>query len=100
MPFLNPTLKQTWVSHLADWRLSGLNGAAWCRERGITYCVFLYWKKRLQPKSDSQEQFVEITSQKEPNLVLECNGIVIRLSSAFDPELLTSCLQVIKRLPC
>lgn len=100
MPISNPSQRQAWIDHLAHWRLSGLNGAAWCRERGIAYPVFLYWKRKLESKLASEGQFVEITNPEETNLILECNGITIRLSTKFDTELLKNCLLLLKRLPC
>lgn len=99
MPIPNPAQRQMWITNLADWRLSGLNGAAWCRERGIAYPVFLYWKRKLVLESASG-QFVEITNPEDPSLVLECNGVAIRLSAKFDAELLKNCLLTLKRLPC
>ncbi|XOZ34848.1 IS66 family insertion sequence element accessory protein TnpA [Halomonadaceae bacterium KBTZ08] len=49
---------QFWQQTLADWAASELSGAAFCKERSLTYHQFVYWRQKLQgaPESASQAQ--------------------------------------------
>ena len=44
-----------WQQHITDWRASGLSGMAYCKQRSLAYCRFVYWRKKLadpEPVSD------------------------------------------------
>jgi len=107
MSAANPKLHRYWKQNLENWHASGLSGAAWCRQEEIAYCVFLYWRKKLERDSDSStaqssEQFIEIPDNPaaESGLTLECQGVTIHLAKGFDVEILKNCLQVLRRLGC
>lgn len=93
-----------WIDKLAQWRESGQSGMAWCREHNIAYAVFLYWRKKLKqnqpttiPVKQFSELFVEIKDQPlDERLVLEYQGVLIRLSTNFDPITLKRCLQILR----
>lgn len=36
-----------WSSHWAAWRSSGLSQRAYCREHGLSYSAFGYWRSRV-----------------------------------------------------
>jgi hypothetical protein len=41
-----------WQQHITDWRASGLSGMAYCQQQSLTYCRFVYWRKKLaKPES-------------------------------------------------
>ena len=39
--------KRAWQQHIADWQTSGLSGMAYCKRQSLTYCRFVYWRKKL-----------------------------------------------------
>jgi len=39
--------EQVWQQHITDWQASGLSGLAYCKEQSLTYCRFVYWRKKL-----------------------------------------------------
>ena len=39
--------RERWTALLAEWRSSGRPGQAFCRERGLVYAQWLYWRRRL-----------------------------------------------------
>lgn len=43
-----------WQQTLADWEASGLSGAAFCRQHGLGYHQFSYWRKKLRGEAESQ----------------------------------------------
>ncbi|MCH8500269.1 MAG: IS66 family insertion sequence element accessory protein TnpB [Marinobacter sp.] len=36
-----------WQQHITDWQASGLSGMAYCQQQSLTYCRFVYWRKKL-----------------------------------------------------
>jgi hypothetical protein len=105
MPIVDPELHHRWKKNLKNWRASSLNGAAWCRQEGVTYRVFHYWKKKFESESSAaqpSEEFIEIPDNPacESGLTLECQSVKIYLTRGFDHGILENCLQVIRRLGC
>lgn len=46
--------KRAWQQHITDWQTSGLSGMAYCKQQSLTYCQFVYWRKKLiNPRSVS-----------------------------------------------
>lgn len=39
--------EQLWQQHITEWQASGLSGMAYCKQQSLTYCRFIYWRKRL-----------------------------------------------------
>jgi len=39
--------KRAWQQHITDWQASGLSGIAYCQQQSLTYCRFVYWRKKL-----------------------------------------------------
>src|SRR5699024_8928472 len=39
--------KRAWQQHITDWQASGLSGMAYCKQQSLTYCQFVYWRKKL-----------------------------------------------------
>lgn len=78
-----------WSARLAAWRRSGKTGAAWCRDNGIGYYQFQYWRDKLRRSKPEKQvgQFVPL-SVAAPPLRLEVNGVHFHISSGFDPNLL------------
>lgn len=100
----NKSIQSDWENKLVQWQSSGKSGATWCRDEGINYHVFLYWKKKLKSNSTNfhseQNTFVEICEppSHDSGLILELQGVNIRLSKDFDAVTLESCLCILMRL--
>ena len=39
--------EQFWRQRITDWQASGLSGMAYCKQQSLTYCRFVYWRKKL-----------------------------------------------------
>lgn len=90
---------QKWSAKMAAWQRSGLSLPAWCRENSESYQRALYWRRRLLGSGADDRQsgrFVEL-SLPSASLSLECNGVLVHVSSGFDPGLLADVLSVLKR---
>lgn len=98
------SIQTDWENKLAQWQSSGKSGATWCRDERINYHVFLYWKKKLKPipadTLSGQNTFVEISDppRHDSGLIIELQGVNIRLSKDFDAATLKSCLCILMRL--
>ena len=44
------SLADHWSRHLRDWQNSTLSQSAYCREHGLNYHRFTYWRRKLMPK--------------------------------------------------
>jgi len=58
-----------WAEVLAQWQRSGASQRGFCRENGIPYSAFTYWRKKL---SDHREDsaFVRVSSERAGNAVI------------------------------
>lgn len=89
--------RPNWSDRLSAWRLSGKTGAAWCRDNGIGYYQFQYWRDKLR-RSKPPEQaghFVPLTVTATP-LRLEYNGVYLHVPSGFDPNLLREVISALR----
>lgn len=43
-----------WRERMGAFLASGLSGAAWCREQGLSYDQFRYWSKRVTPETTAE----------------------------------------------
>ena len=39
--------EQLWQKHITEWQASELSGMAYCKQQSLTYCRFVYWRKKL-----------------------------------------------------
>ena len=90
-----PNLEQQWAEKITAWRESGLSIAAWCRQNDEGYHRFLYWRKRLEPKTQASGRFVELSIETS-SLAVECNGVTLHIERGFDRDLLRQVLAVVK----
>lgn len=81
-----------WFELIDSWDASGLSGAAWCREHGIVYHQFLYWKGRRSvcravdnglAEAPVHTSFCEVVADKA--LTAEIGGVRFELERGFDP---------------
>lgn len=53
--------KKAWQAHLKAWEKSGcLSGKEYCRQRGLSYYAFAYWKKKLGNGQSSALELVPV----------------------------------------
>lgn len=58
---------KAWGAHVRAWQASGLSMAAYCRQRGLSYHAFDYWKKKLgQPQASAGLELVPVTIPLRP----------------------------------
>lgn len=63
-----------WAEHIKQWQQSPLSGAAFCRQQGLTYHRFIYWKQKLltpqtpapQPRHESPGALVKVAPLPNP----------------------------------
>lgn len=86
-----------WQSRLSAWQSSGKSGAAWCRDNGIGYYQFLYWRDKLRQSGPPSKtgHFVPL-KVASPSLRIECNGVTVHVSPGFDPVLLRQVVSVLR----
>jgi len=49
--------RRLWQQRIEDWQASGLSGMAYCQQQSLTYCRFVYWRKKLtEPEASFPEQ--------------------------------------------
>lgn len=41
-------LQQFWQQTVSEWQMSGLSGAAFCKQRSLTYHQFVYWRRKRE----------------------------------------------------
>jgi len=45
---MTPTERaHVWQQPITDWETSGVSGSAYCKQQSLTYCRFVYWRKKL-----------------------------------------------------
>ena len=87
-----------WQERLRHWKVSGKSGPEWAKEQQIPYPTFCYWRSKLAGLNT--KPFVELVdiSQTPRELLLEWQGVAIRLSNDFDVHTLKRFLQVLQEL--
>ena len=87
-----------WKEKLRQWKISGKSGPEWAKEQHIPYPTFCYWRAKLT--GSPSKSFVELIdiSKTRQELLLEWQGIAIRLSNEFDVQTLKRFLQVLQEL--
>jgi hypothetical protein len=94
--------KQQWKEDILNQYDSGLSVAEWCRRNKIAAHNFYYWQKKLFPKAHPKKlAFAEIkekgiANDSDSGVILECQGVTIRLTQKFMPSTLKTCLLVLK----
>ena len=85
-----------WQERLRHWKASGKSGPEWAKEQQIPYQTFCYWRTKLiDSPSESFFELIDISKTRQ-GLLLEWQGITIRLSNDFDVHTLKRFLQLIQ----
>ncbi len=89
-----------WNARVQQWKASGLSGYAWCRQTGVPYKNFGYWRRRLCSSPKQPSQFFELLTSKSDcsGLKLELGGINLTIDHEFDEECLLRVLRALRRL--
>jgi hypothetical protein len=101
-------LRKFWSAKLAEWQISGKNGSQWCKEEGLSYQYFTYWKKTLLVEQDSSKiasQFTELVDEpsetKDSGIKIQCNDLLLHVDMGFDSETLRRLILLLQRaFPC
>lgn len=98
---LSQETQQQWQENILIQRQSKLSITSWCRQNGIAVHKFYYWRNKLFPKPIlNRSAFTEATGEKnrsDVGIVLEYCGFNIHLDEHFNPSILKSCLEVLKK---
>lgn len=71
--------EQLWQQHITQWQTSGLSGMAYCKQHSLTYCRFVYWRKKLSsgaPGDSAPSGFARVAPVSRPE---PTNGLSVSL---------------------
>ena len=64
-----------WQQQITTWQASDLSGAAFCREHGLTYHRFCYWRQKLTQaqglEAEPSSGFARVVSAQRPGAANE-----------------------------
>ena len=100
-----------WQAHLTNWRQSGLNQAAYCREQGLNAHRFRWWKRQLTVASTAEKSVsaaflaVEVQPPRliphaahDSGIALQLDtGVRVEVAVGFDAPTLQAVLQTLRR---
>jgi hypothetical protein len=95
---------QIWLEKINQQEASGKSARTWCKEQGVSYQTFLYWRKRLSAKPSStkpikQSFFLELPeNSSEAWMKISFRGVRLTLFKDFDKETLNFCLKLFRDL--
>lgn len=69
-----------WANHVQRWQESNLKQQMYCKQAGISYNSFVYWKGVLSSKQQSNKVFVPVTVPSNES-VSSSQDIQIKLST-------------------
>jgi hypothetical protein len=95
-----------WTRALEEWRNSGLSGTEFQRQNNLTKNAFVYWKRKLMPRSEKTQTLVPVSIRKPSRLPTGASTSCIRLhvgglytvevSTGFDAQTLREVLAVVR----
>jgi len=80
-----------WEQHFAAQSASGLSARAWCRQAGLAYGTFSYWRRRVQNESPSASvTLIPVVDEvlSPAGLSVMVGGVRIEVTPEFDADLL------------
>jgi hypothetical protein len=81
----------SWERCLSEQAASGLSARAWCRQAGVAYGTFSYWRRRLQGELPLAAVTLIPVVDEAPSaagLRIVVGGARIEVASEFDADLL------------
>ena len=94
-----------WGKHLAAREVSGVSIAQYCRDHGLSYGSYQWWKRELKRRK-IPVVFAEVRVPHAANAVdgaievLIGGSRIVRIRSGFDEATLARVLAVVERLGC
>ncbi len=83
--------KVYWEQRLAAQATSGLSARAWCRQGGVAYATFTYWRRRLQAEpAVAPLTLIRVTDDEghRASLQISVGAACIEVAPDFDANLL------------
>jgi hypothetical protein len=96
-----------WQEHIERWRSSGMTQKDYCRQNGLKWSTFQYWKQRLRQKSSAvslvQVSLGPVGNSKDvqdwPGLVLLIGDrYKVQVGDEFKPATLARLVQTLGQL--
>jgi len=91
-----------WQQRITDWKATKQSGVAYCREHGLSYQRFCYWRRKLlssqRVQNNASAGFVRVVPPQSPTAASELRvslpgGIVISGLHADNVSLLIAILR-------
>lgn len=100
------SIQSQWLERITAWEASKLSQSAFCKQHGLVYGTFVYWRSQLKKLNAMATQpepvsFLPITLKpaNQTSLILRINDQhSIELCPGFDPVLLRQVVQVVQQL--
>ncbi len=95
--------RQQWERRIAGWRASGLSMAAYCREHGLSYWMFVRWRQRIEPtvKPVSPLTLIPVVAATPSGGAITIrlpDGIGIEVEPGFDAGVLSTVVRALQAL--
>ena len=90
-----------WLEKITQQRSSEKSVSEWCRENGLSYQTFLFWRKRLLSiEIEKQSPFTELfENSSEPTwMEITIPGAKLVLAKKFNREALIRLIEVLREL--
>jgi hypothetical protein len=97
-----------WKTHIENWQLSGMSQRGYCREHGLQFGRFGYWRKKLLSHNSPEVSLVEVnlgdkpisnlTPPLRPVRLIAKTGHRIELEKDFDPIALKQLIHTLEAL--
>jgi hypothetical protein len=73
--------REYWSKHIKEWETSKLSQESYCKQAGITYGTFVYWRSQLLLKSiqSKSRQFLPIKIKAPTGIVSDALSVKIKL---------------------
>jgi len=68
-----------WRRTLEAWKNSGLGGSEFQRQNNLTKNAFVYWKRKLMPRSEKRQTFVPVSMRRPQRCPTGAHSSFIRL---------------------
>jgi hypothetical protein len=80
-----------WRRTLEAWKLSGLSGCEFQRQNNLTKNAFVYWKRKLMPRSEKARPFIPVSLRgaARQTRISQTSFIRLRVGDAFTVEVAT-----------
>ncbi len=97
--------RRQWERRIAGWRASGRSMAAYCRQHGLSYWMFVRWRRRLEPTVTPASPLTLIpvvgpTPNGSAITIRLPDGIGIEVEPGFDAGMLSAVVRALQGASC